>query len=83
MCIKVRYILFASFSVLLVSVLIMTLFVSAWLHWDAPWLNGLICVDFIACLGSLFISLTAFIRDINLSLHALKLELQDSKICVD
>ncbi len=74
---------FASFSVLLVSVLIMTLFIAAWLHADAPWLNGLICVDFIACLASLFISLVAFIGDINLSLHALKVELNDNKVGVD
>ena len=71
---------FASFSVLLVSVLIMTLFIAAWLHADAQWLNGLICVDFIACLASLFISLVAFIGDINLSLHALKV---DNKVGVD
>lgn len=74
---------FASFSVLLVSVLIVTLFVAAWLHWDALWLNSLICIDFIACLASLFVALVAFIRDINLSLHALKLELNDNKVGVD
>ena len=73
---------FASFSVLLVSVLIVTLFIAAWLHCDAPWLNSLICVVFITCLGSLFVSLVAFIRDINLSLHALKLELEDNKVGV-
>ena len=42
---------FASFSVLLVSVLIVTVFVAAWLHCDAQWLNSLICIVFIACLG--------------------------------
>jgi len=74
---------FASFSVLLVSVLIVTLFIAAWLHSDAPWLNGLICLVFIACLASLFVSLVTFIRDINLSLHALKLELADNKVDVE
>lgn len=74
---------FASFSVLLVSVLIMTVFVAAWLHCDALWLNSLISGLFIACLGSLFVSLVAFIRDINLSLHALKLELEDNKVGVE
>jgi len=39
-------------------------------------------VVFITCLGSLFVSLVAFIRDINLSLHALKLELEDNKVGV-
>lgn len=68
---------FATLSVLLVSVLIVTLFVAAWLHCDAPWINGMICVLFIACMTALFVSLVAFIRDINLSLHALKLELED------
>jgi len=73
---------FASFSVLLVSVLIVTLFIAAWSHSDAPWLNGLLCVLFITCLTSLFVSLVAFICDINLSLHALKLELEDNKVGV-
>ena len=40
--------------------------------------NGvLISLLFIACMVSLFASLVAFIRDINLSLHALKLELKN------
>jgi hypothetical protein len=74
---------FATFSMLLVSVLIVTVFVAAWLHGDAPWLNSLMCVIFVACLASLFVALVAFIRDINLSLHALKLELNDNKMGVD
>ena len=76
-------ILFAAFSVLLVAVLIVTLFLAAWVRADAPWLNDFICGVFIACLASLFISLAAFIHDINLSLHALKLELQDHKVEVN
>jgi hypothetical protein len=36
----------------------------------------LVSIIFIACMASLFASLVAFIRDINLSLHALKLELE-------
>jgi hypothetical protein len=54
-------------------VLIVTLFVTALLQWQQGRLIGLI---FVACMASLFASLVAFICDINLSLHALKLELE-------
>jgi hypothetical protein len=69
-------ILFAVTSALLAAVLMVTLFLTAWFHGDQAWLVGLI---FIACLGSLCASLVAFIADINLALHALKLELGDVK----
>jgi hypothetical protein len=62
----------AAMSALLASALIITLFVSALLQWQYGWLVSLL---FIGCMVSLFASLVAFIRDINLSLHALKLEL--------
>jgi hypothetical protein len=39
----------------------------------------LIGLIFVACMASLFASLIGFIRDINLSLHALKLELEGIK----
>ena len=39
----------------------------------------LVCLIFIGCMVSLFASLVAFIRDINLSLHALKLELENTE----
>ena len=63
-------------SVLLASVLIITLFVAALTHVEA---GLVIMVLFICCLTSLVISLVAFIREINLSLAALKLELQYEK----
>ena len=66
----------AALSALLASALIITLFVTALLHLEL----GLFVVSiFIACMASLFASLVAFIRDINLSLHALKLELKSIK----
>jgi hypothetical protein len=64
----------AALSALLASALIIVLFVTALLRLE----NGvLISLLFIACMVSLFASLVAFIRDINLSLHALKLELKN------
>ena len=62
----------AALSALLAAGLIVTLFVTALLQWQNGWLVSLI---FIACMISLIASLVAFIRDINLSLLALKLEL--------
>ncbi len=69
-------IILAAVSVLLASVLIITLFVTALLHLE---LGLFVSLIFIACMASLFASLIAFICDINLSLHALKLELRDVK----
>jgi hypothetical protein len=66
-------ILFSVTSALLAAVLVMTLFLAAWLHWEYAWPAGVV---FTACLASLCVSLVAFILDINLSLHALKLELE-------
>ncbi len=63
----------AALSALLASALIIVLFVTALLHSEQAMLVSII---FIACMASLFASLVAFIRDINLSLHALKLELE-------
>lgn len=66
-------ILLAAISVLLASALIITLFVTALLQWQQGTLAGLI---FIGSMVSLFGSMIAFIWDINLSLRALKLELE-------
>jgi hypothetical protein len=66
----------AALSALLASALIITLFVTALLQWEAGLVASLI---FIACMTALFASLLAFIRDINLSLHALRLELESIK----
>jgi hypothetical protein len=69
-------ILLAGVSVLLVSLLITLLFLTALLKLEAGLLLSLL---FIACLVALSGSLVAFIRDINLSLVALKLELEYQK----
>jgi hypothetical protein len=62
----------AALSALLAAALIVTLFLTALLRWE----NGLlVSLIFVACMISLIASLVAFIRDINLSLLALKLEL--------
>jgi len=66
----------AALSALLASALIITLFVAALLQWQYGWVVSLL---FIGCMVSLFASLVAFICDINLSLHALKLELDGAQ----
>jgi hypothetical protein len=68
-------IILAALSVLLASALVITLFFTALLQWEAGLPASII---FIACMASLFASLVAFICDINLSLRALKLELKDA-----
>jgi hypothetical protein len=65
-------ILLAGVSVLLASLLIIVLFMTA--LWELE-VGLLISLLFIACMVSLSGSLVAFIRDMNLSLGALKLEL--------
>ena len=61
---------------MLISALIIILFVGALLDWQAG-----VCVVlvFIVSMASLFGSMVAFLYDINLSLHALRLELQPVK----
>lgn len=63
----------AAFSALLAAALIIALFVTALMQWQH---GVLVSMLFIGCMVSLFASLIAFICDINLSLRALKLELE-------
>ena len=70
-------ILLAGVSVLLASVLIIVLFLTALLKVE---MGLFISLLFIACMVSLSGSLVAFIRDMNLSLGALKLELAHQKL---
>ena len=70
----------ASFSVLLVSALIILLFMGALLDWQA---GVFIVLVFIASMVSLFGSLVAFLYDINLALHALRLELKTAKLGIE
>jgi hypothetical protein len=65
-------IIMAAVSALFAAMLILTLFCAALFKWEASTVISLI---FIACLGSLIVSLVTFIMDIRLSLKALKLEL--------
>ncbi len=67
-----RAIFFGSFSVLCAAILIITLFITELLHLDAGWLLGLI---FIVCLAALIGSMVESIRDVNLSLTAVRLEI--------
>lgn len=65
-------IVWASSSVLLAALLIIFLFVGSLLGLPvAP----VIAILFCGCLAAVIVSLTYFIRDINLSLHALRLDL--------
>ncbi len=66
-----RAITLASVSVLLAALLVIVLFLTAIFRWEDPWLIGLL---FIVCMLSLIGSLLAFIRDLNRSLEALRLE---------
>lgn len=65
-------ILYAAVSVLCAALLIIALFITALLGLEDAWL---ISVIFMGCMASLIASLLVFIRDINLSLSAFKVEL--------
>ncbi len=65
-------ILFASVSALAAALLIIVTFILALLRMEYA---CLLCILFMACLSSLIVSLLIFIRDINRSLTALKIEL--------
>jgi hypothetical protein len=70
-----RAIILASLSLLLAACLIITLFVAALMGWDA---GGVIICLFAGCLMALIGSLVLFIWDVNQSLAALRLELEDA-----
>lgn len=67
-------IIWGTISVLLVALLIITLFLATILRLDAGWL---VVILFSGCLITLIVSLLTFIRDINQTLYALKLELKE------
>jgi hypothetical protein len=66
-------VIMAAISLLLASMLIITLFLTALFKLEIGLIISLI---FISCMASLIVSLVAFIRDIHLSLVALKLEIE-------
>ena len=63
----------ASVSLLLAAFLVISLFLVALLNLEAA---SLIIVIFICCMGSLIAGLIFFIADVNVSLSALKLEME-------
>jgi hypothetical protein len=66
-------IILGAVTVLLVAVLILVLFLAALLNLEAGWLViALFCVSQVALIGSML----AFIRDMNLSLAAVRLEIR-------
>lgn len=69
-------IILAATSVLLAACLIISLFIAALMDWE---IGLLVAVLFIACMSSLIGSLIVFIGDINVSLTALKLEIDSSE----
>jgi hypothetical protein len=70
-----KSIILASLSLLLAACLIITLFAAALLRWDA---GGVIVCLFTGCLAALIVSLVLFIWDVNQSLAALRLELEEA-----
>jgi len=66
-------IIMAGLSVLLVAILIIVVFLTVLMKLEVGMAIALL---FIACMAALIVSLIAFIRDIQLSLQALKLELE-------
>ncbi|MGB9641476.1 MAG: DUF2721 domain-containing protein [Anaerolineales bacterium] len=69
-----RAITLSSLSVLFAALLVITLFFTALLQLETAIVIGLL---FMVCMLSLIASLIYFIRDLNLSLTALKYDLQD------
>ncbi|MBI3152438.1 MAG: DUF2721 domain-containing protein [Chloroflexi bacterium] len=67
-----KSILFAAVSVLCAALLIIALFITALFGLEDAWLISII---FVCCMVSLILSLVTFIRDINNSLSAFKVEL--------
>jgi hypothetical protein len=67
-----RAIVLAVVSLLCAAVLVITLFLAAVLRWDAV---IVVVVLFACCMVALIASLLAFLRDVNQSLTAIKLEL--------
>jgi len=63
----------ASVSVLLAAILIIVIFVSALLGTGPA---AAVAALFVACMTALIVSLVLFIRDVNLSLKALRLEVE-------
>ncbi len=70
-----KSIILASLSLLLAACLIIILFAATLMHWDA---GAVIICLFVGCLVALIGSLMLLIWDVNQSLFALRLELEDA-----
>ena len=68
-----RAVMFAGVSMLLSCVLVMVIFIDASLHRE---FGAELVVIFVASIGCLILALVAFLRDIVVSLHALRLEVE-------
>lgn len=68
-----RSIFLAALSLLLAALMIIVLFLAVLMHWE---IGNVVALLFIACMGSLIASLVAFLGDLNVSLAALKLDLE-------
>ncbi len=64
---------FAALSVLFAATLVIVLFVTALFRLEIAWLIGLL---FVGCMGCLIGAMAIFLRDVHLSLIALRLELE-------
>jgi hypothetical protein len=71
-CLIRASIVWAASAVLLAALLIIILFVGKLLSWP---IEPIIAIIFGCCMAAVIISMVYFIRDINLSLHALQLEM--------
>ncbi|MGD0781887.1 MAG: DUF2721 domain-containing protein [Candidatus Aminicenantales bacterium] len=68
-----RAIMLAAVSVLMAALLIITIFIAALFRLN---LGAPAALIFIVCLGALIAGLVEFLRDLNMSLHALKMEIE-------
>jgi hypothetical protein len=68
-----RAIMMAAVSVLMAALLIITIFLTALFRLN---LGGLVALIFIVCMGALIGSLLEFLHDLNMSLHAVKMEIK-------
>jgi VIT1/CCC1 family predicted Fe2+/Mn2+ transporter len=69
-------IILSALSVLFAALMVITLFFTALFKWNCP---AAISTLFICCLLALIASLIAFLADIHLSMHALRMEFSNSK----
>ncbi|MBN1537850.1 MAG: DUF2721 domain-containing protein [Anaerolineales bacterium] len=70
-------IILVTVSVLFAAVLIIALFLTALFHFEYAWL---ISTLFIGCLAALICALVIFIRDLNLSLEAFKMDIMEENL---